>query len=83
MNITWGLVYWPCWLFFIAATFLPTETYALITNPANTLSDYCWHQLNVTRALTFNAHGVAWWASLITTLLAFAVLVAHIWFRAE
>jgi hypothetical protein len=81
--ITWGLYYWPSWIALWAFTFLPVELYAVFTNPANTLSDYCWHELNVTRALTFNAHGVAWWASLVMWGFFVVIITAHIWFRVD
>lgn len=80
---TWGLVYWPVGLTALSLLFLPAELIALFTNPANTLSDYCWHELNVTRAFTFDAHGVAWWASFASWLLFVIVITMHIWFRAD
>lgn len=79
----WGYYYWPIWLTAVSLTFLPAELIAFFTNPMNTLSDYAWHELNVTRALTFNAHGIAWWSSLITVSLALIVLILHIWFKVD
>jgi hypothetical protein len=82
--ISWGLYYWPTWLFVCVFSFLPVEVFALVTNQAqNTLSDYCWHELDVTRALTFNAHGVAWWSSLIMWAFFVVAITLHIWYRAE
>lgn len=77
----WGYYYWPSWLSVVSLTFLPAELFALFTNHANTLSDYAWHELNVTKALTFSMHGIAWWSSLISVTLVFVILVFHIWFR--
>jgi hypothetical protein len=79
---TWGYYYWPTYITICAIAFLPVELYALITNQVqNTLSDYCWHELNVTRALTFDAHGIAWWASLIMWALFVIAITLHIWYR--
>lgn len=81
--ITWGLWYWPTWIMVCSVTFLPTEIYALVTNQvSDTLSDYCWHELDVTRAFTFNAHGVAWWLSLIMWGFFVVAITLHIWYRA-
>jgi hypothetical protein len=79
---TWGLWYWPFWIVISTAFFLPVECYALITNQAqNTLSEYCWHELDVTRALTFDSHGAAWWASLIMWGFFVIAITLHIWGR--
>lgn len=79
---TWGLVYWPFAIIIVSAVFLPAELWALITNQAqNTLSDYCWHELNVTKALTFDSHGIAWWLSLIMWGLFVVAITLHIWYR--
>jgi hypothetical protein len=82
MIPTWGLIYWPFWIILVSVAFLPVEIFALITGQAqNTLSDYCWHELDVTRALTFSAHGVAWWASLIIWGFFVVAITLHIWYR--
>lgn len=78
--ITWGMIYWPVGLAVVSLLFLPAELYALFTNTANTLSWYCWHELNVTRALTFDAHGAAWWLSLTAWIVFTVVITLHIWF---
>jgi hypothetical protein len=80
MGITWGIYYWPIWIVVTALLFLPTEIFAVITNPANTLSEYCWHELNVTQALTFSAHGMAWWISLIMWGFFVVAITLHIWY---
>lgn len=81
--ITWGLIYWPIWLTIIGVTFLPMELYALFTNQANTLSEYCWKELDVTRAFTFSAHSFAWWASLIMWGFFVVIISLHIWGRVQ
>jgi hypothetical protein len=79
---TWGLIYWPYWITASTLLFLPVELYALVTNQVqNTLSDYCWYELDVTRALTFNAHGVAWWASPVMWAFFVVAITLHIWYR--
>lgn len=45
----WGKVYWPLWLTVVTLSLLGPEIYALATNANNTLSDWVWRQLNVTR----------------------------------
>jgi hypothetical protein len=82
MLPTWGLTYWPIWIAITAVFFLPVEIWALVTNQAqNTLSDYCWHELDVTRALQINGHGVAWWASLVMWGFFVVAITLHIWYR--
>ena len=79
---TWGLIYWPTFLTVTGLLFLPAELFALFFNQVqNTLSDYCWHELDVTRALTFDAHGVAWWVSLIMWVMFVVAITLHIWYR--
>lgn len=46
----WGNKLWPIWLIVMTGTFLGPEVYALTTNANNTLSDWVWRQLNVSRA---------------------------------
>jgi hypothetical protein len=77
----WGLHYWPGYLTVASLFFLVPELFALATNPANTLSDYCWHELDVTRALEFTMHSVAWYASLAAWIVFVLVITLHIWFR--
>jgi hypothetical protein len=45
----WGKLYWPIWLGVVTLTFLGPEIYALIANVDNTLSDWVWRSLNVSR----------------------------------
>jgi hypothetical protein len=80
-TVMWGNWYWPAGLCVLSALFVPPELFALLTNPANTLSDYCWRELGVSRAMEISAHGAAWWASLVAWLLFVAVITAHIWWR--
>jgi hypothetical protein len=79
--VTWGLYYWPFAMVIVSAVVLPAEFYALFTNPSNTLSDYCWHELDVTRALEINDHGAAWWCSIVMWGLFVAAITLHIWYR--
>jgi hypothetical protein len=79
---TWGLIYWPTYLMISLSLFLPVEVYALVTNQAqNTLSDYCWHELDVTKALAISGHGMAWWCSLILWGFFVVAITLHIWYR--
>jgi len=77
----WGNWYWPRGLTVASVAFLLPELYALFTNPANTLSDYCWRELHVTAAWGNGVHSLAWWFSLVAWLLFTIVITAHIWFR--
>jgi hypothetical protein len=77
----WGNYYWPRGLAVVSVAFLIPELYALFTNPANTLSDYCWRELNVSASWGHGAHSVAWWLSLAAWLLFTVVITLHIWFR--
>ena len=79
--MTWGLVYWPFAIIIVAAVFLPAEFYALFTNPANTLSDYCWRQLNVSLVFGHGAHTLAWWLSIIMWGIFVVLITLHIWYR--
>lgn len=77
--MTWGRYYWPIALIIISVMISFPEVFALATNHANTLSDYARYELNVSTRLT--AHTLAWWASLITWLLAIGTLTPHIWWN--
>lgn len=80
--MSWGNRYWPVFLIVVSIAFLIPELYALATNAYNTLSDYAWRELNVTRAFEFTMHSVAWYASLSAWLLFVVVITLHIWFYA-
>lgn len=79
----WSNIYWPWFLGVTFVLFIIPETYALITNAANTLSEYCWRELDVTHALEFSSHSVAWWGSLIPWLMFAVIITLHIWFRVQ
>lgn len=79
--ITWGLVYWPKYLIVGSLFFILPELFALITNVNNTLSDYCWKELNVSLAYGTGQHTIAWWLSLVAWLLFFVAITIHIWWR--
>lgn len=77
--ITWGRVYWPVALLIAAiGMFGIPELIAIVTNQANTLSEYCWDELRVG---SIPVHTVAWYVSLVTWLLFVVVITAHIWWR--
>jgi len=78
----WGSTYWPIGLIAASVAFLVPELYALATDANNTLSDYCWRELHVTRAFELSAHGAAWWFSLIAWGVFVVVITMHIWYRA-
>jgi hypothetical protein len=77
----WGDYYWPRGLIIVAVAFAVPELYALFTNPANTLSGYCWRELGLPGAWGSGVHSIAWWCSLGAWLLFTVVITAHIWFR--
>lgn len=77
----WGNIYWPIGLITASLAFVAPESYALATDPANTLSDYCWRELHVTRALEISGHGLAWWCSLIAWVMFVVLITIHIWYR--
>lgn len=77
----WSNTYWPIGLIAASVAFIVPELYALFTDANNTLSDYCWRELHVTRALEISGHGAAWWCSFIAWLLFVAVITLHIWYR--
>lgn len=79
--ITWGLTYWPFAMIIVSAVFLPAEIYALFTNPANTLSDYCWRELDVNVSFGHGIHSLAWWLSLISWGIFVLLITLHIWWR--
>jgi len=79
----WGNVYWPLFLSVVSVLFIVPEVIALISNHYNDLSQYCWRELNVTKAWSFDRHTAAWWLSLTGWFLAAIVLTFHIWFKAE
>ena len=54
------------------------ELIAIVTNSANTLSDYAWNELRVG---SIPLHTVAWYISLAVWLMFVVVITAHIWWR--
>lgn len=77
----WGNWYWPAGLSVLSLLFVPAELFALLTDPNNTLSDYCWRELGISKALEVSVHGAAWWASLIAWLVFVVIITLHIWWR--
>lgn len=45
----WGNIYWPIWLGITTLTLGIPEIYALATDAHNTLSDWVWRGLQVTK----------------------------------
>jgi hypothetical protein len=78
---TWGTLYWPVFILAVSIGFAVPEVIGLLTNHANTLSDYSWGRLDVHSRQNLAVHGLAWWASLIAFLTFVAVIVPHIWFK--
>lgn len=79
----WGYHYWPWYLIGASGFFLIPELFALLTGHASdTLSDYSWHELNVTRAFEFTQHSIAWYSSFAAWIAFVVVITLHIWFRA-
>lgn len=77
--ITWGRIYWPIMLLVVSVIeFGIPEFIAIITNPANTLSDYSWDELHVG---SFPVHTLAWYVSLIIWLSFVVIITMHIWWR--
>lgn len=77
----WGYAYWPKYLIVGSLFVLVPELYALFTNPKNTLSEYCWRELNVRVAWGAGQHTAAWWLSLAAWLLFVVAITGHIWWR--
>lgn len=80
--ITWGATYWPIFLIVTSVAFLAPEIYALLTNSANTLSDYSWHELGL--PITFKGrimHNAGWALSLGAWATFMFFITNHIWFQ--
>ena len=77
----WGNWYWPRGLLVVGIAFAVPELYALFTNVNNTLSDYCWRELNVNVAWGHGAHTLAWWCSLLLWTAFVVAITGHIWWR--
>ncbi len=79
-GATWGPSYWPWFLIVVTLAFLGPEIAALLTNSANTLSDYAWGHLSVQQGQRFSQHDAAWLLTLGVWLTTAFWLTAHIWF---
>jgi hypothetical protein len=79
MKPTWGLLYWPAFIYAVAILFLGPEVYAFFTNDRNTLSDFAWYELGISGTIDY--HHPAWWISLIATVVFLGMLIGHIWFK--
>lgn len=78
---TWGLTYWPIYLIVVSLGFIPAETTALITNPANTLSDFAWRELGFPDKASPVPYTAAWYFSFAAYVMVVVFLAIHIWFR--
>jgi hypothetical protein len=81
VKTAWGNFYWPVYLTVASLFFLAPEFIGLITNSANTLSDYCWRELSVNVSYGHGVHTVGWWLSLVSFVVAAVLLIIHIWWR--
>jgi hypothetical protein len=81
VRTLWGHYYWPAFLTVVSLFFLVPEFIALITNSANTLSDYAWSEMNVSMSYSGGVHTAGWWLSLVVFIVAAVLLVIHIWWR--
>jgi hypothetical protein len=79
MKPTWGLLYWPAFIYTVTILWGVPEAYAFFTNHRNTLSDFAWYELGIKGS--YGPHSVSWWASLILVLAIGATLIGHIWFQ--
>lgn len=78
---SWGSTYWPWFLIAVSLAFLGPEIFALATGqPANTLSEYAWRELNVSAGITFSRHTAAWLLSLGMWAVFVFWITEHIWF---
>lgn len=80
MRATWGHAYWTVFLLVTSALLIPAELYAVVTRPANTLSDFSWYELGVYPGEKFFAHNAAWFLSQGVFLVLTLWLWAHIWY---
>lgn len=78
-TATWGPHVWPWFLIAVAGVFLALETYALVTNSANSLSDYAWTELGIRGFRP--VHSAAWLLTLGAWLTLAYFVTEHIWFR--
>lgn len=75
----WGKLYWPFFLILTSCLFLIPELIGLFTNPANTLSEYAWDELDVHGFQ--HIHTLAWWLSLCSWGLFVVIITLHIWWK--
>ena len=76
----WSLAYWPAYLAAAAVLLLVPEIYALVTNHANTLSDYVWRMLRVRPGQAVGAWDAARLLTFGAWCTAVAWLTGHFWF---
>lgn len=81
MTPTWGNTYWPYFLIAVSLLFLVPETYALLTNSLNTLSDYAWRMLHVPTRGQHWSHTAAWLLTQGMYVVVSYWLWRHIWYH--
>lgn len=79
-QVTWGNNYWPYALIACSLIILGPEIYALVTNHANTLSDYVWRELRVSFKPGRTVHTAAWFLTQGTFLVLNSWLLFHLWY---
>lgn len=80
-HITWGLWYWPAFILTTLVLFAPAETYALMTNPQNTLSDFAWREFGFPQSGDSLMFTAAWYFSFAGYIAITVFLGIHIWFE--
>lgn len=81
MRHLWGYTYWPWYIIVTASAFLIAEIVALVTDVQNTLSDYAWHELNISVTPGRTVHSAAWLLSQGMYIVMVIWLLFHIWYR--
>jgi hypothetical protein len=56
----WGNTYWPIWISVCSFLFLVPEVISQIFNHYNSLSEYAWRELGVSKAFQFTMHSAAY-----------------------
>lgn len=81
--MTWGRFYWPPWLLIVLVSFLVAEIYALASGqPANTLSNWIWQQLNISGHTSFRNWSAKDYLTFLTYISVFVLwLPWHFWFH--
>lgn len=79
-GMTWGRQLWPVVLIIVSLLIIVPETWALLTNWSNTLSDYARYELGInTFQVPLDKHTAAWFLTLILWSMFAGWLTYHIW----